>query len=122
MNINNDPDCLFCKIVAGEIPSEQVYSDEQIIVFKDINPKAAVHLLIVPREHIISINELEEQHDSLVAHIMRSLPKIAKEQGLENGFRTVINTGSGGGQLVFHLHFHLLGGEGLSGAGFSRAI
>lgn len=120
--MNTDPDCLFCKIVAGEIPSEQVYSDEQLIVFKDINPKAAVHLLIVPREHIISINELEEKHDSLITHIMRSLPKIAQEQGLENGFRTVINTGSGGGQLIFHLHFHLLGGEGLSGAGFSRAV
>jgi len=122
MNIDHDPDCLFCKIVAGEIPSEQVYSDEQLIVFKDINPKAAVHLLIVPREHIISLNELEEKHESLIAYIMRLLPKIAQEQGLDNGFRTVINTGSGGGQLIFHLHFHLLGGEGLSGAGFSRAV
>jgi len=112
-------DCLFCKIVAGEIPSEQVYSDEHVVVFKDINPKAAVHLLIVPREHIISLNELDEKHDGLMAYMMRLLPKIAKEQGLVQGFRTVINTGPGGGQLVFHLHIHLLGGEGLSGVGFN---
>jgi histidine triad (HIT) family protein len=116
------PDCLFCKIVAGKLSSDQVYSDDHVVIFKDINPKAAVHLLIVPREHIISLNELDVGHDGLVAHIMRLLPKIAKEQGLDDGFRTIINTGSGGGQLVFHLHFHLLGGEGLSGAGFSRAV
>ncbi|KHD03616.2 HIT family hydrolase [Candidatus Thiomargarita nelsonii] len=115
-------DCLFCKIVAGEISSEQVYSDEHVVVFKDINQKAAVHLLIVPREHIISLNELDERHDGLMAYMMRLLPKIAKEQGLDQGFRTVINTGPGGGQVVFHLHIHLLGGAGLSGVGFSRAV
>jgi histidine triad (HIT) family protein len=120
--MTTDPDCLFCKIVAGIIPSDQVYSDEHVVVFKDINPKAPVHLLIVPREHVVSLNEVEEKHDGLMTHIMRLLPKIAKEQGLDNGFRTVINTGPGGGQLVFHLHFHLLGGEGLAGAGFSRAV
>ncbi len=79
-------------------------------------------MLIVPREHIISLNELEQKHDGLIAHIMRLLPICAKEQGLNNGFRTAINTGSGGGQLVFHLHIHLLGGEGLGGAGFSSAV
>lgn len=113
-----EPNCLFCKIIAGEIPSEQVYSDDQVVVFKDINPKAAVHLLIVPKEHIVSLNELEEQHDSLIAHMMRLLPTIAKQQGLENGFRTVINTGPAGGQIIFHLHIHLLGGDSLGGAGF----
>jgi histidine triad (HIT) family protein len=113
-----DPNCLFCKIIAGEIPSAQVYSDEQVVVFKDINPKAAVHLLMVPREHIMSLNELETQHDNLVAQMMRTLPIIAKQQGLNDGFRTVINTGAGGGQIVFHLHIHLLGGKGLSSAGF----
>jgi len=102
-------DCLFCKIIAGTIPSEQVYSDEQVIVFKDINPKARIHLLIVPKEHIISLNELEEKHDPLIAHIMRLLPKLAKEQGLHEGFRTEINTGRGGGQIIFHLHIHLMG-------------
>ncbi|MCK5716210.1 MAG: histidine triad nucleotide-binding protein [Thiomargarita sp.] len=115
-------DCLFCKIIAGDIPSEQVYHDEHVVVFKDINPKAQVHLLIVPREHIISLNHLDAKHDDLMTYCMHLLPKIAKEQGLEDGFRTVINTGAGGGQIVFHLHIHLLGGEGLSGAGFSRAI
>lgn len=113
-----DPHCLFCKIIAGEIPSAQVYSDERVVVFKDINPKAAVHLLMVPREHIISLNELETQHDNLIAQMMRTLPIIAKQQGLTTGFRTVINTGAGGGQIVFHLHIHLLGGNNLDGAGF----
>lgn len=116
--MTTDPNCLFCKIVAGTIPSTQVYSDELVIVFKDINPKAAVHLLIVPREHIISLNELEASHDTLMGHIMRLLPKIAKEQGLNDGFRTVINTGAGGRQIVFHLHVHLLGGHGMHGVGF----
>ena len=116
--MNIDPDCLFCKISAGEIPAEQVYSDQQVVVFKDIHPKAPVHLLMVPREHIKSLNELEEKHDSLIAYCMRLLPKIAKEQSLDDGFRTVINTGSGGGQEVFHLHIHLLGGTGLGGAFF----
>ncbi|MDM8562952.1 histidine triad nucleotide-binding protein [Candidatus Marithioploca araucensis] len=111
-------DCLFCKIIAGELPCDQVYSDEHVIVFEDINPKAPVHLLIVPREHIISLNALEEKHDGLMGHIMRLLPKLAKEQGLDKGFRTIINTGSGGGQIVFHLHVHLLGGGGLGGTGF----
>ncbi len=102
--------CLFCKIITGEVPSTPVYTDEYVIVFWDINPQAPVHLLIVPREHIISLNEVEEKHDKLMAHIMRLLPKLAHEQGLDKGFRTVINTGSGGGQEVFHLHVHLLGG------------
>lgn len=116
--MNTNPDCLFCKIIAGELPSDQVYNDEYVVVFKDINPKAPVHLLIVPRDHIISLNELEEKHDGLMGHIMRLLPKLAKDQGLHNGFRTIINTGPAGGQVVFHLHVHLLGGDGLAGTGF----
>ncbi len=110
--------CIFCKIVAGELPSNQVYQDDQVIVFKDINPKAPVHLLMVPREHIISLNELQPQHDPLIAHCLRLLPQLAKQQGLNHGFRTVINTGSGGGQIVFHLHIHLLGGNLLGATGF----
>ena len=104
-------DCIFCKIIAGTIPSDQVYSDEFVIVFKDIQPRSPVHLLVVPREHIISLNELEPRHDALMAHIMRLLPTLAKQQGLEDGFRTVINTGPAGGQVVFHLHVHLMGGN-----------
>jgi histidine triad (HIT) family protein len=110
-------DCLFCKIIAGDLPSEQIYSDEKVIVFKDINPKAPIHLLIVPRNHIISLNELDD--DDLTLHIIRLLPKLAQDQGLHNGFRTVINTGPAGGQVVFHFHVHLLGGGSLDGAGFS---
>lgn len=108
-------DCLFCRIIAGEIPGDMVYEDEQVVAFRDINPKAEVHLLVVPREHIPSLNELTPQHDALIAHMMRLLPQLAREQGLDNGFRTVINTGPGGGQVIFHLHIHLLGGRTLPG-------
>lgn len=111
-------DCLFCKIAAGEIPSKKVYEDDKVFVFWDINPKAAVHLLLIPKVHIASLNELAEknsEHDEMIAHAMKLLPKLAKEQGLDNGFRTIINTGKGGGQVVFHLHMHLLGGNNLAG-------
>ncbi len=108
-------DCLFCKIAKGEIPSQTVYSDDKVVVFKDINPKAAVHLLMIPREHIASLNEVGAGHDALLAHMMRLLPRLAAEQGLRDGFRTIINTGKGGGQVVFHLHAHLLGGASLPG-------
>lgn len=103
-------DCLFCKIVAGDIPADVVYEDEQVLVFKDINPKAKVHLLVIPKRHIVSLAELDESHSGLMGHMMTLLPQLAKEQGLDNGFRTIINTGAGGGQEVFHLHIHLLGG------------
>ena len=110
-------DCLFCKIAQGTIPAEMVYEDDQVIVFKDIYPKAKVHLLVVPREHIESLNEMDAGHDALMAHMMRLLPKLAEEQGLDTGFRTIINTGPGGGQEIFHLHIHLLGGGRLPGFG-----
>jgi histidine triad (HIT) family protein len=110
-------DCLFCKIAAGDIPADKVYEDEQVVVFKDIYPKAKVHLLIVPREHIQSLNEMQAGHDALIAQMMRLLPVLAKEQGLQSGFRTIINTGPGGGQEVMHLHIHLLGGSALPGFG-----
>jgi histidine triad (HIT) family protein len=110
-------DCLFCKIVAGEIPADVVYEDEQMMVFKDIAPKAAVHLLAVPRLHIESLDGLKESHDALIAYMMRKLSDIAKQQGLDTGFRAIINTGPGGGQVVFHLHIHLLGGSNLPGFG-----
>lgn len=109
--MSDSTDCIFCKIVAGEIPSDQVYSDDKVVVFKDISPKAPVHLLIIPREHIESLQELQEHHQDLMGHMMLLLPKLAKEQGLDGGFRTVINTGADGGQVVYHLHIHLLGGK-----------
>jgi histidine triad (HIT) family protein len=108
-------DCLFCKIVAGEIPGDMVYEDDKVIAFRDINPKAEVHLLVIPREHIASLNELGPEHDALIAHMMRVIPQLAKSQGLDAGFRTIINTGKGGGQIIFHLHMHLMGGKDLPG-------
>jgi len=108
-------DCLFCKILAGEIPSDRVYEDDHMVVFKDINPKADVHLLAIPREHVDSLNEVTEQHDALLGYMLRQLPKIAKDQGLDSGFRTIINTGEGGGQIIFHLHIHLMGGNSMPG-------
>jgi len=108
-------DCIFCKIINGDIPSDKVYEDDKVFVFRDINPKAQVHLLLVPREHVESLNELTSAHDALMNHILRLLPQLAREQGLDTGFRTIINTGKGGGQEVFHLHIHLLGGDDLPG-------
>ncbi|ALG67421.1 histidine triad nucleotide-binding protein [Beggiatoa leptomitoformis] len=107
--MNTEPTCLFCKIVAGQIPADLVHTDEHVVVFKDINPKAPIHLLVVPREHIENLFTIENQHDQLMAHLMKLLPILAKKMGLD-GFRTIINTGKSGGQEVFHLHVHLLGG------------
>lgn len=103
-------DCIFCKIIAGDIPSSKVYEDDKIYAFKDIHPKAKVHLLVVPRKHIETLAHAKADDAELLSHMILSLPKIAREQGLENGFRTVLNTGAGGGQEVFHMHFHILGG------------
>lgn len=108
-------DCLFCKIIAGEIPSSSVYEDDQIFVFKDINPQAAVHLLVIPKIHIKSLDQLQAEHQSLIAHMMLKLPELARSQGLDDGFRTIVNTGPGGGQEVDHLHIHILGGKDLPG-------
>jgi histidine triad (HIT) family protein len=107
-----EPDCLFCKIVTGEIPSTKVYEDEKAVAFKDINPQAPVHVLIVPREHIESLNDAGQGDELLIGHLLRLAPKIANQLGVaENGFRTVINTGAESGQSVWHLHLHVLGGR-----------
>jgi len=106
-------DCIFCKIIAKQIPAEFIYEDDKIVVFNDIRPKAQVHLLIVAKDHIKSLAHVSEQsakETALMTHMLLALPKLAKARGLENGFRTVINTGSGGGQEIDHIHFHLLGG------------
>lgn len=102
-------DCLFCKIVTGEIPAEVVYGDDVMTVFKDISPKAPVHLLAVPNHHIASLNDVTAQDAEWIAHMTRMLPIIARDNGLTEGFRTVLNTGPGGGQEVPHLHYHVLG-------------
>lgn len=108
-------DCLFCKIIAGDIPADIVYQDDKVLVFKDINPKADVHLLMIPKEHIESLAELNSSHNDLITYMMLKLPELANNQGLSGGFRTIINTGKEGGQEVFHLHIHLLGGNNLPG-------
>jgi len=103
-------DCLFCKIEKGEIPSDRVYEDEDVIVIRDIAPKADTHLLVIPRKHIATLNDLLPEDQALMGRIMLLLPKLAKDQGLSEGFRTIINTDKGGGQEIFHIHVHLLGG------------
>ncbi len=103
-------DCIFCKIAAGEIPCRKVYEDDELIAFHDINPVAEVHFMIVPKAHIVSLAHTEEQHGALLGRILLKAPQLAKEQGLGDGFRTVINTGRGGGQEVMHLHVHVIGG------------
>lgn len=106
-------DCIFCKIIAKQIPTELLYEDDSLVVFKDIRPKARVHLLIVAKEHIKSLASVLPTQAELLSHMLLLLPKLALEQGLTDGFRTVINTGSGGGQEIDHIHFHLLGGSTL---------
>lgn len=103
-------DCLFCKIACGEIPCRKVYEDDEVIAFHDINPVAPVHFMLIPKQHLASLAEAEENHAVLLGRMLLLAPILAREQGLENGFRTVINTGKGGGQEVFHLHIHIIGG------------
>ena len=108
-------DCLFCSIVAGEIPAEIIYQDEQAIALRDINPQAPTHILVLPREHMESLDDASQKDEALLGHLLRVAARIANEQGLsESGYRTVINTGAGAGQSVFHLHVHLLGGRNMS--------
>lgn len=106
-------DCIFCKIIKGEIPSQKVYEDEDILAFKDINPLAPVHILVIPKKHIETTNDLEEVDELIIGKIFTIIKKLAKENNLENGYRVVNNCGEDGGQEVKHLHFHLLGGRKL---------
>lgn len=105
--------CIFCKIVAGEIPAKLIYEDSDLIAFHDIHPAAPVHFMIVPKEHIASLADAHARHEMLVGRILLLAPILAKKQGLDDGFRTIINTGKGGGQEVMHLHVHIMGGGSL---------
>ena len=108
-------DCLFCKIAAGDIPAEKVYEDDRCMAFKDINPQAPVHILIIPREHIANINEVSEDNKELAGHLLFVAGRIASEQELsDSGYRLVINTNRDAGQEVFHIHVHLLGKRRMS--------
>ena len=106
-------DCIFCKIVAGEIPSKKAYEDDVCLAFYDLEPQAPVHVLLIPKQHIGSISEITEANSAVVAHIFEVAGRLAKELGLENGYRVVSNCGEDGGQSVPHLHFHLLGGRAM---------
>ncbi|MFV0399459.1 MAG: histidine triad nucleotide-binding protein [Oscillospiraceae bacterium] len=106
-------DCIFCKIIAGDIPSTKVYEDDQVLAFKDIEPQAPVHIVIIPKEHIAGADDITPENSGVVAHIFEVIPKIAAEQGLTKGYRVVNNCGPDGQQSVQHLHFHLLGGRQL---------
>lgn len=107
-------DCIFCKIIKGEIPSKKAYEDEQIVAFFDIQPQAPVHIVVIPKEHIESMNGITPDNSKTVAHIFEVIPQIAKENNLGDGYRVVSNCGANAGQTVFHLHFHILGGDKLN--------
>ena len=107
-------DCLFCKIVKGDIPSTKVYEDDLILAFRDIAPQAPTHILVIPKTHIASVAEITKDNSAVVAHIFTVIPQIAKAEGLEGGYRVVSNCGDHAGQTVHHLHFHILGGKQLS--------
>lgn len=106
--------CLFCKIIAGDIPSTKVYEDDTVLAFRDIAPQAPTHILVIPKAHIGSVAEVSAENSAVVAHIFEVIAAIAKAEGLENGYRVVSNCGEDAGQTVHHLHFHILGGQKLA--------
>jgi len=103
-------DCIFCRIARGEIPSKKIYEDEDIFAFHDINPQASVHFMVIPKQHIASLNEADMNHQAVLGKLMAKTGELARSQGLTDGFRTIINTGRIGRQEVYHLHIHILGG------------
>jgi len=109
-----DPNCLFCKIIAGQIPSQKVYEDDEVFAFEDISPQAPTHVLIVPKEHIVSLQEAKPEDAKVIGYCNLIAARIGRERGIEDGYRTVFNVGPRAGHSVFHLHLHLLGGRDLS--------
>ena len=107
-------DCLFCKIIAGDIPSTKVYEDELVLAFRDIAPQAPTHILVIPKAHIASVAQITAENSAVVAHIFEVIAKVAAQEGLTDGYRVVSNCGDHAGQTVHHLHFHILGGQQLS--------
>jgi histidine triad (HIT) family protein len=106
----HDPNCIFCKIVAGQIPSKKAFEDPELVVFHDINPWAPVHVLVIPKQHVATLYDVGPQHDALLGRMLGLAPKLMRELGVDNGFRTLINTGEDGRQEVQHLHIHVMGG------------
>ena len=105
-----DPDCIFCKIIAGKIPSKKAFEDDELLVFHDIHPWAPVHVLIIPKQHIATLSDAGSQHQALLGRMLALAPRLMAELGVVNGFRTLINTGPDGRQEVYHLHMHVMGG------------
>ncbi|MBP7665318.1 MAG: histidine triad nucleotide-binding protein [Burkholderiaceae bacterium] len=105
-----DPHCIFCKIVAGQIPSKKVHEDDELLAFHDINPWAPVHILIIPKQHIVSMADIGDEHARLLGRMMALSPRLMRDLGVTNGYRHVINTGRDGHQEVMHLHLHVMGG------------
>ncbi len=105
-----DPNCIFCKIAAGEIPSRKVYEDEEILAFQDIHPQAPVHFLMIPKDHVATLYDTGPQHAATLGRMMAIAGRLAREQGASDGFRTIVNTGRVGLQDVYHLHIHIIGG------------
>jgi histidine triad (HIT) family protein len=108
--MSTDPNCLFCKIAAGQIPARKAYEDDAVLAFHDIHPWAPVHILLIPKQHIATLADVGPEHQEMLGRMMVLAPRLMRELGVTNGFRTVINTGSDGGQEVYHLHMHALGG------------
>lgn len=106
--------CLFCKIIAGQIPSNKVYEDDLVYAFRDINPQAPTHILVVPKKHIESLSRIDEADDQELAACLRAISRIARDEGLKNGYRVVSNCGPDACQSVLHLHFHILGGQAMA--------
>ena len=104
-------DCLFCKIAAGQIPSDKVYEDDSVLAFRDIAPQAPTHILVIPKAHITDASQINSENAALIAHCLEVVAKVAQSEGLKNGFRLVSNCGADAGQTVKHLHFHILGGK-----------
>ncbi len=105
-----DPTCIFCKIVAGQIPSKKVHEDDELLAFHDINPWAPVHVLVIPKQHIAMLSDVGPEHEALLGRMLGLAPRLMKQLGVDNGFRTLINTGADGRQEVPHLHMHVMGG------------
>lgn len=110
-----DPDCLFCKIVAGQLPADRVYEDDDIVAFKDIHPQAPVHCLVIPKAHVATLNDFSSDQSALIGRLLLTAKRIAADQGLP-GYRVAMNVNREGGQVVFHAHLHVLGGRPLKGA------
>ena len=109
-DLNADPNCIFCKIIAGQIPCKKAYEDEALLAFHDINPWAPVHVLVIPKTHIATLADTGPEHAALLGRMLALAPRLMKELGVTNGFRTLVNTGHDGRQEVYHLHMHVMGG------------